>query len=355
MILEFAELTDNVRPAFEDLLRKTWQQTWDDELGREIIQWRYYERPGPAAIWLAMEDGQYVGMLDSVLRPYTFDGKRIMVRETADWFCLPGHRAGALGLQLLWRLRSHDEPVIVLGGSQFTVEILTKLHWAVLPSASSYVLPIKARNFVGNLIRQRWSDYERAARIVPDILSLRGPKHIAPPAGKRAIVKILAANDAVPTIPMNTASLTEMLETAHWRWLARMPHGMAEPLGILFLLDDAPVGMTVSQIEPAASGLDAKIVHVQYSNPAICAWMVSATTEILAKRGVGFVRCYVSTGPKIAAMEQAGFIKSKDVPCYWYPREWPTPASVDVSYLRGDDAMPFQALRGRVGGHHVRR
>lgn len=355
MILEFAELTDNVRPAFEDLLRTTWQQTWNNELGRAIIQWRYYDRPGQAAIWLAIEDGRCIGMLDSVLRPYLLDGQRIMVRETADWFCLPEYRAGALGLQLLWKLRTHDEPVIVLGGSQFTAQILTKLRWTRLPSASSYVLPIKARNLVGNLIRQHWSIYERAARFVPNALSLRAPRHIEPPAGKRAVVKMLAASDAVPEIPMNGASLTEMLETAHWRWLARMPPDMAEPLGILFLLDDMPVGMTFSQIEPTASGLDAKIVHMQCKSPALCAWMISATTEILAKRGVGFVRCYVSTEAKITAMEQAGFIKSKDVPCYWYPRAWPTPVSVDVSYLRGDDAMPFQALRGRVGGHHVCR
>lgn len=355
MILEFPELTDNVRPAFEDLLRAIWEQTWDDDLGRKIVQWRYYDRPGEAAIWLAMEDGRCVGMLDSVLRPYALDGQRILVRETADWFCLPGHRAGALGLQLLWKLRTHDEPVIVLGGSQFTVEILTKLHWAVLPSASSYILPIKARNLVGNLIRQRWSEYERAARIVPNVVSLRGPKRVKPPSGKRAMVKILAANDTVPAIPTDTAGLTEMLETPHWQWLAAMPRGMAEPLGILFLLDDMPVGITFSQIETAAFGLDAKIVHLQGSNAAICAWMVSVTAEILAERGVGFVRCYVSTEAKITAMEQAGFIKSKDVPCYWYPRAWPTPASVDVSYLRGDDAMPFQALRGRVGGHHVQQ
>lgn len=348
MILEFAELTDKVRPAFEDLLRTAWQQTWDNELGREIIQWRYYNRPGQVAIWLAIEDGRCVGMLDSVLRPYTLDGQRIMVRETADWFCLPEYRAGALGLQLLWKLRTHDEPVIVLGGSALTVQILTKLRWTVLPSASSYVLPIRARNLVGNLIRRCWVGYERAARIVPNALLLRGPRHIAPPAGKRAMVKLLDANDPVPEISANAASLTETLETAHWRWLVGMPPAMAQPLGILFLLDDVPVGMTFSQIEPAASGLDAKIVYMRGNNPAICAWMISATTEILAKRGVGFVRCYVSTEAKIRAMEQAGFIKSKDVPCHWYPRAWPTPVSVDVSYLRGDDAMPFQALRGRV-------
>ena len=53
--------------------------------------------------------------------------------------------------------------------------------------------------------------------------------------------------------------------------------------------------------------------------------------------------------------QEKGFIKSKDIPCHWLPHTAGIPTCIDVGYLRGDDAMPFQAMRGRMRGHNARR
>src|SRR5271166_2263357 len=50
-----------------------------------------------------------VATLDSMLRPYLLDGQRILVRETADWYCVPRLRSRApLPLPATWRCYSID-------------------------------------------------------------------------------------------------------------------------------------------------------------------------------------------------------------------------------------------------------
>jgi hypothetical protein len=341
-------LHDVHRAAFEELLRETWQQNWDAELARQIVQWRYYDRPGDAMTWIALEQDRCVAMLDSMLRPYMMDGQRITVRETADWYCTPRRRPFGIGLWLLQQVYSFPEPVFVLGGSQVTLDLLTKLKWKSLPAAKSYVLPIKVRGLMANVIRQRWWQHEAMARTIPSFLPLKRPKRVAPPTDRFKVRK-LSSDDSIAMADAAQTGLVELLETEHWQWLARMPTELAMPVGLLFSFDDKPIAVSYSQIEPAASGLDARIVHLQFTDPSIGAWVISTTARMLADYGVGFVRCCVSTDDKIAAIEKVGFVKTKDIPCHWLPRMADTPTCIDVGYLRGDDAMPFQALRGRVG------
>src|SRR5215475_12556941 len=100
-MIQIKPLDESYRPAFEELLRENWQQNWDDRVAREIVQWRYYDRPTNTITWLAMDDDRCVGMLDSMVRPYLLNSQRVMVRETADWYCKPEYRQKALGLTLL--------------------------------------------------------------------------------------------------------------------------------------------------------------------------------------------------------------------------------------------------------------
>jgi hypothetical protein len=356
-MIDLVELDERHRSVFETLLSESWQQNWSAEVASQIIQWRYYERPSTAVTWLALERDQKndnparcVAILDSMVRPYLYNHQRVWVRETADWYCTPSRRPYGVGLWLLRQLARYPEPVFVLGGSALTLDLLPKLKWTILPPAGSYILPLTARGLAANMLRQRWWQYEKIGRVVPR-LRIRSPRRVAPPSGRRPDVRMLSKTDEVVLDPPNQDGLVQLLETAHWQWLARMPPCLAQPIGLLFTLDDAPAGVTYSQIEPAATSLDARIVHLQVTDPAISGWIISETTSILADHGVEFVRCCVSTSSKITAVEEVGYIRSKDVPCHWWPNQRGTPEQLDVGYLRGDDAMPFHALRGR---NHVR-
>ena len=129
-----------------------------------------------------------------------------------------------------------------------------------------------------------------------------------------------------------------------------MPVGLAQPVGLLFRKHDRILGVSLSQIEPAAAGLDARIMHVQSAsaNDRLLAWMFAETAVALVARGADFIRCRVSTPDKIVAVEAAGFIFSQSSPCFWWSRpDLPAPVMADVGYMRGDDGLPLPALRGR--------
>jgi hypothetical protein len=249
----------------------------------------------------------------------------------------------------LRKLKLDPEPVLVVGGSLMTRQILPKLGWHGLHPVRSYVLPVTARGLVSNVIRQRWPQREALARSVWRRVPFRAAKALPPPPG-RAEVRQLGANDWHDLPADGGSDLVSLLQREHWTWLAAMPPEFARPMALLFCLDGEIVGCCVMQLEPAAAGVDGRIVHLQTArnDSALIGWMLSTAASTLARHGAGFIRCFVSTPQKIAAAEAAGFMFSQQMPCFWWHRpELRMPAGVDVDYLRGDDAQPLAAMRGR--------
>ena len=342
-MIAIRELTEPDRAAFETLIAENWQATWNATLTHEIVKWRYYARPDEATTWLAFDDRQCIAMLDSVVRPYQLDGRPLRVRETADWYCKPSYRPYGVGMWLLRTAMRRAEPIVVLNGTEDNVAILSRLHWLDLPSATSYVLPVTVRGLTGNMMRKTWPRQEATARFVPR-LPLKSLHQIDAPRGRAAVQMIDDPNRISPT----ASGLIQLIGPQHLAWMLAIPQMLAKAVGMMFVINDKPVGLSLSQIEPTAYGYDGKIVHLQCRDDAVLPWMISETARMLIDHEVGFIRCYVSTPAKMQAIEQVGFVKSKDVQCHWWPGQADiVPPRIDVHYLRGDDAMPFHALRGR--------
>jgi len=359
MALRLTRLDEANRPAFEALLVQAWRQNWDPDLARALIRWRYYDRPSGGGTWLACNDGQCVAMFDSFLRPYLLDGRRILVREGCDWYCLPKYRPLGIGIRLMREMMACPEPLISIGGSAATREILPRLHFTRLPDVQRYVLPIKARCLAGALLRGRWPEGERYATAIPDFIPLSSPRPApAPPLGRGRVAEWRPGTPAALPIPASPG-LVQILEQADQDWFARMPPGIAEALGLVFFLDDTPVAFSLSQIEPTITGFDGCIVHLQIDHPAQAAadWVLAETAWRLAARGVGMIRCLASSPQKIRALRNAGFVAREALPSYWWPKpDVPTPTASDLGYLRADDALPLPALHGRrLGDVTVRR
>lgn len=351
MALRILPLDEAARPALERLLVDAWVQNWGSGLARRLADWRYKDR-SPGDTWLAFDGDRCVAMLDSVVRPYLLDGCRILVRETCDWFCLPEYRPLGLGITLMRRVMASPEPLLSIGGSQATLALLPRLRWKPLPAAKRYVLPISARGLAGAVLRTRWPARERLANAIPSRLSLRPPRGAQAPGVRFGAARIRECRpEMVQALPLPTGrGLVQLLEEPEAGWFGRIPQELAHPLGLLFLLDDKPVGFSLSQIEPTASGLDGCILHLQIAHAAqeVVNWVVTGTAQALAERGVGFIHCRASAPAKIEALRMAGFLARTPCPSYWWNRtDTPVPSLLDAGYLRADDAIPFPALRGR--------
>jgi hypothetical protein len=350
MALRLAQLDETNRPAFEALLAHAWRQNWGPELARDLIRWRYYDRPSGGGTWLICNGDQCVAMLDSFVRPYLLDGRRIMVREGGDWFCLPKYRPLGLGIRLMRETMASPEPKLSIGGSNATLAILPRLRWKRLPDVYKFVLPIKVRCVAGALLRGRWPAGEFYARAIPGFIPLRHPRPTAPPAtGVCRVAEWLPGTPAVLPAPRGQG-LVQLLGQADLDWIARAPHDVAQALGLTFFLDEEPVGFSLSKLEPAITGFDSCIVHLQIAcaDQSVADWIVAETASRLAARGAGMIRCLASSPEKVMALRRAGFLPRKSLPSYWWPKTGaPPPSHIDAGYLRGDDAMNFPALHGR--------
>src|SRR5690349_12810324 len=132
MPLSLRPLEPATRPAFEALLRESWEPSWDDAVQREIVAWRYRERPSDGRTWLAFDGERCVAMIDSFVRPWLLDGRPVMLREHCDWYCAPSHRPAGIGVVLMRKLMQQKEPIVSVGGTPPTLALLPKLRWAAM-------------------------------------------------------------------------------------------------------------------------------------------------------------------------------------------------------------------------------
>jgi len=347
MALRLTQLDETNRPAFEALLVHAWGQNWNPELARALIRWRYYDRPSGGGTWLAFNDDQCVAMLDSFVRPYLLDGRQILVREGCDWYCLPKYRPLGLGVRLMRKAMASPEPMLAIGGSDATKAILPGLRWTRLPDMQRFVLPLKARGAAGTLLRNLRPTSEVYAKAIPGFIPLRWPRRAPPPGLGRVAEWRPGTLAGLPT--PEREGLVQLLAPDDQDWMARMSPIVARTLGLVFILDDTPVGYSLSQIEPAVTGFDGCIVHLQIAHKAqaVVDWIVTETTSRLAASGVGIIRCLASSAEKAAALRKAGFLARPPLPSYWWAKGGATPVGLDAGYLRADDAINFPALHGR--------
>lgn len=350
MALRLLPLDETTRPAFERLLEHVWELDLSPVLMREVIRWRFHDRPPNGSTWLALDDDRCVAAIDSFVRTYLLEGRPIRVRETCDWFCMPEYRVLGLGLQIMRRMMACPEPILSVGGTEATLSILPRLGWKPLPEVQKYVLPARARGLAGSMLRRKWPAHEALARAIPGFVPLRPLRPVPAPPGGTARVSEWRPGTATPLPLPDPQGCVQILEPADGEWIARAPPEFVRPFGLLFFLSERPVGFSLAQLEPVASGLDGSILHLQIAHDAqpVTDWIVAETARRLIMRGAGIVRCGASSPEKAAALERAGFVARKPEPGYWWSRAGiPPPVRIDVGYLRANDGMPFDALRGR--------
>jgi len=174
--ISFVALSESDAASARELLtRHVWRHDyWSEDLADSYFAWRYTSRPNGETL-LAFDRGRCIGILDSFLRPYWIGGHRQLVRETCDWFCLPEYRPLGVGLHLVRRIMSKPEPIIVIGGTEYTRQLLPRLKWTSLPGVDNFVLPVSAKTVAVLLSQGTWQRIAWAARLVPDLpLASRG-------------------------------------------------------------------------------------------------------------------------------------------------------------------------------------
>lgn len=342
MTISFSSLTRENELAVRALLLPWWQQDWkgSDQFARELFVWRYEARPLGETL-LAFDDGRCVANLDSLLRPYLLSGVPVTVRETCDWFCLPGYRPLGIGIKLIRQMMTRPEPILVIGGNAPTRELLPRMKWSRLPEVSDYLLPVSWRVLGAMALRRFLPRGEMLARLIPSQLALRRPRQLPPPPSYTQ-VRASPGTEIPPPPPRDAYGLASLIDESCLEWLAHAPREIGNLVSLNFWVGDAPVGISVSRLVPLSEGLTAKILHLQCAlhSPATIEWIVSETSRYLMNRGAGLITCRFSCPTIGAALHRVGFLCVRKLPAFWWSHGEIAPhGPMHLTMLRGDDAL----------------
>lgn len=341
MSIDFVALAESDTESARELLtRYVWKRDWSEELSQTYFAWRYASRPNGETL-LGLDRGRCIAIIDTFLRPYWIGGRRQLVRETCDWFCLPAYRPLGVGLHLMRRIMNKPEPMMAIGGTKHTQELLPKLQWVSLPGIHNFALPASAKTAAAFLARGS-GRFAWAASLVPDIPLARRLPLSARPFGKLSM-KVRRPGEEWRFDGIGPYELGPEIELSVLDWLARAPPVLGEFVVLQFLAGDVQVGVAICRIEKLPLGCLAQIVHLQSARLEFIDLMVNDTVGHLLERGAGVIFCRSSCPSIGCALTAAGFYSRKRVPMFWWARDTLPPAGqLNLASLQADDALHFR-------------
>ena len=349
MSITIVPLRDADHASVRQLLGQFWERDWTDQVMENYFAWRYGRR-GSGETLVACDKGRSVGILDSFIRPYWIAGRRELVRETCDWFCLPEYQPLGVGLHLMRRMMAEPEPILLIGGSKATLDLVPRLKWTRLPNAERYVLPVSTKTAASFLAHRLGRHGVALARVIPDLRLVRRIGR-APAPSASAEVRCRALGTAVGELAgMVPHDFAPWLDTSILDWLASAPEVAGEFVVLSFFNDGKPVGVSVSRLQIRALGCEAQLVHLHASRLALIDWIVGETTQHLIDRGAGAVVCIATCPAMNRALRALGFVRRPPVPAYWWHTKPPLSGVLNLSLLRADDALGFEPRSARVAG-----
>ncbi len=341
MSITIIPLSEADHAAVLQLLATFWQRGWTETLMEDYFAWRYGSR-GDGETLVACDRGRSVGILDSFIRRYWIDGRQEIVRETCDWFCLPQYQALGVGLHLMRRMMDKPEPILLLGGSQTTLDLMPRLKWARLLNAERFLLSVSARNAAGRIGHRLGRCGVALARMIPDARLVRRIRRAPPPSATAQVRRRefgAAIEEIAEIVPYDFAPL---LDTATLDWLTSAPEVLGEFVLLSFFSDRKLVGVSVSRLQQLAFGSEAHIAHVHAERLALVDWIVSETVQHLIDRGAWAVACETSCPATGRALDALGFVRRHAIQAHWWHTNKRPPSGVlNLTTLRADDALEF--------------
>jgi len=343
MSIRYSPLTLDTLSVVKDFLLPFWERTWDEDLCDRIFRWRFLERSDSEAI-LALDGDRCIAMLDSWIRRYIVHDEITHVRETADWYSLPGYRG--VGLQPIWMMMKKPEPMVAIGGTDATQNLLPRLKWRPMSQpVRNFLLRLGSGVLLENPIKRTHLPGSAALVGLAHRLSVPiGRVRSQPPPTDDAGMHRLKPSDPLTAVSpaRSDYALARLVDRSELEWLYSAPREMGDFSSLVFSLDGKPVGLSVNRLFSRDHSREANILHIQASEVStrVYAWIASETAAHFARLGAKTIRCRTSCPQLAEALLQTGFRqRSAFTPMWWSQNgEVPTGNAL-LSMLRADDGI----------------
>jgi len=309
-------------PAQRELVRRFAAATWPERVQSEaFLRWRYDDCPVLRG-YLALRGGECLAMVTALRRPYSIGGAETFVAESFDWFCLPRYRGSGLGVRVLRRLMEDPDPVVVIGGSDDTRELLPKLGFEIPGRLVPHTLPLGPRR-LAEVLAQR-------AKIPPALTRagfrvfgrlLTPPRRRGPPSG-RVLPVTLPGPEIEPLYRAARQGVVPMWRVDFLRWLCAGYPGLGHFVTLYFARGDELAGWSLLRVFAQAGGAAAQLVDLFAPEPdaELFTWMVAETSAAAAGLRADVLTAY-TTSPELAlALRRNRFRAGEGLPIHWWDR-----------------------------------
>jgi len=337
--MDIVTLNESTLPLAKELIALRWGCEQDDPRFERFFVWRFLERGRWDAL-LAIADGKGVAFLDSGVRIYRCGEQCISVREPSEWYADPKYRP--VGLTLFKRMMAMPEPMLSIGGSAITRNILPRLGWVPLSTVSQFTLPLQLGSILNHLLKGL--NHFRLVRIAGGLTLPFALRHSsAPVTGLNYSVRSLSGESRALSVTEGaTCALASTLNDWELDWFGRAPSSAGTFELFEFSDGQSWIGHVLVRLYTSGGLPRAYIMHIDTAAVAlpVIRWIISQASAFCRERGVAVVHARTSSGMLMDALRQSGFFQRGTLPVHMWPTgDMRIDGATRLDYLRGDDGL----------------
>lgn len=320
-------------------VREFSKRLWERPLTSDFFRWRYLECPGQIGL-VALRAGDCAATLWAVAREYRVGERRVTLLEPFDWYVVPELLHSGIGVRVLRRLMARPEPMVMVGGTDYTRHFLPRLGWRESTASRSYLLPLASEALAARLQRDTRlpSFVSRAAAALVTSAWCR-PRTRLPPF-RASVEEVDRLGDEITALyggQLGYASVP--IPSKEWHtWLSSGAPGAGRFVILQYRRSDTIIGWALGRVYTTARGCEAAIVDMFTPHPevGVYAWMVSTLVERLAAFAPTQIRARATCPVLGQALKQNRFLPGPATPVFlWSKQPFDLPEPV---HLCGDTA-----------------
>jgi len=291
------------------------EEVWRRPRSEAYYRWRYGEAPGLLTL-VALEGARCVSTISAFQKQYRDGDAELACLEPFDWYTLPEMRATGVGLRLMKSLMNSGPPLVGIGGSTLTRQMLPRLGFRTVAQATQFVLPLSG----AYILRDRgWPALAKnAARIVLDAAAAVWFRPARRPFMARLEFTRVAQLDAELAKIDGGTGFRSVPDPAFHEWLAK---GSAvartgDYVTVAIARRGETLGWALARLYRARGLLYGVILDLRLKrqDAELGEAAVRGVSRVLAGCGADSVRAYSTCATLSAAYRAAGFRAAEKLP-----------------------------------------
>ena len=330
-------------PSYLPVVRQFAARYWSRPTSDEYYTWRYLDALPIGRLFMAIQEGECLGMAYGLRRSYLVNQVLADCLEVFDWHVLPGLKGSGVGIRVMRALMRQPERLIAVGGTQDVQSALPKMGWQRIGTARKYELPLS-----GTLVARAVEDRLRVpARWTARPLDVAakfwfGPRLRTAPADHTVQMTPMLGTEIDELYDRNRYGFTQRPLLPVFKWFSHSSLANGVFCYLRFYEGGRLAGWTLSRAYDTSEGREGAILDA-YSpepNPGRYAWMVSHAVSALAGFRPRIIRTRASCDAFKAALIENRFREQDvDVPVHTWPKGVELTGPLHVTLNHSDEPL----------------